>query len=201
MNASSIDTGSTSGVSSSISARTSRADRGIFLHVRPDDGGVRAQPPRLEHRHRRAHAEGARDVAGGQHDAALAAADDHRLVGERGIVALLDGGVEGVAIDMGDRRARRAPDGAAAAASRRPGSARLRPARRGGSRGRSRAWPCDMSHPPLGVIAVARLAWRVYGIPKGESPVSAARARMTASGSIACLVGEGEQQRLVRRPR
>ena len=34
MNASSIDTGSTSGVRSLISARTSRPTRGIFLHVR-----------------------------------------------------------------------------------------------------------------------------------------------------------------------
>ena len=52
------------------------ADPDIFLHVGPDDDGVRAQRQRLEHRHRRAHAEGARDVAGGGDHAALAAADD-----------------------------------------------------------------------------------------------------------------------------
>ena len=45
---------------------------------------------------------GAGDVAGGRDDAALAAADDHRLVAQGRIVALLDGGEEGVAIDMGD---------------------------------------------------------------------------------------------------
>jgi hypothetical protein len=64
---------------------------------------VRAQPPRLEHRHRRAHPIGARHVAAGQHDPALAAADDHRLVGKRGVVALLDRGIEGVAINVRNR--------------------------------------------------------------------------------------------------
>ena len=47
-----------------------RAPRGrraaYFVHVGRDDARVRAQPPRLEHRHRRAHAEGARDIAGGR---------------------------------------------------------------------------------------------------------------------------------------
>src|SRR5262249_2591429 len=33
-------------------------------------------------------------------------ADDHRLVGERGIIALFDGRIKGVAIHMGDRHAR-----------------------------------------------------------------------------------------------
>jgi hypothetical protein len=79
------------------------ADAAILLHVRANDAGVRAEPSGFEHRHRRSHAERARDVATGQHHAALAAADDHRLVGERGIVALLDRGVEGVAIHMRDR--------------------------------------------------------------------------------------------------
>ena len=59
------------------------ADADVFRHVRPDhDRGMRAQRQRLEHRHRRAHAIGARDVAGGRHHAALAAADDHGLVGD-----------------------------------------------------------------------------------------------------------------------
>ena len=88
-------------------SRTCAADRGRISPCSADDGGVRAQRQRLEHRHRRAHAEGARDVAGGRDHAALAAADDHRLVGERRVVALLDRGVEGVAIDMGDGRAYR----------------------------------------------------------------------------------------------
>ena len=81
--ASSIESGSTSGVSSCISARTSRPTRHVFLHVRRDDDGVRAGFQRLEHRHGRAHAADAGDVAGGRHHAALAAADDDRLVGER----------------------------------------------------------------------------------------------------------------------
>ena len=85
-----------------------RGRPGIFVHVGPHDAGVRAQAQRLEHRHRRAHAVGARDVAGGRDHAALAAADDDRLVGERGIVALFDGGVERVAIDMGDASAGKA---------------------------------------------------------------------------------------------
>jgi hypothetical protein len=78
------------------------AGAGIFRHVRAHHLGMRAQPPRFEHRHRRAHAEGARDIAGGGDHAAMAAADDHRLVAQRGIVALLDRRIEGVAIHMGD---------------------------------------------------------------------------------------------------
>ena len=80
------------------------ADPDIFRHVGPDHGGMRAQRQRLEHRHRRAHPEGAGDVAGRRHHAALAAADDDGLVGDLRIVALLDGGVERVAIDVGERQ-------------------------------------------------------------------------------------------------
>jgi hypothetical protein len=78
------------------------ADAGIFRHIGPDHPGVRAEPQGLEHRHRRFHAEGAGDVAGRGDHAASAAADDHRLGGERWIVALLDRGIEGVAVDVGD---------------------------------------------------------------------------------------------------
>ena len=54
-------------------------------------------------RHRGARAVTARDVAAGGDDAAAAwMANNQGLVGERGIVTLFDGGVEGVAIDMGD---------------------------------------------------------------------------------------------------
>ena len=118
------------------------ADPRIFFHVGPDHSGVRAQPQRLEHRHGRSHPEGAGDVAGRGDDAALAAADDHRLGGKRRIVALLDRGVEGVAIDMGDgeraefvvaQQARRA-----AGAAARPTAARRRQGSRGRSRGSSR---------------------------------------------------------------
>ncbi len=96
---------------------------GVFRHVRPHHLGVGAQPPRLEHRHRRAHPVGAGDVAGGGDDAAVAAADDQRLVAQCRIVALLDRRIEGVAVDMGNgearelgmaHEARRAAGGAAA---------------------------------------------------------------------------------------
>ena len=79
-------------------------DGGIFRHVGLDDHGLGAELQRLEHRHGRPHALDARDVAGGGDDAARAAADDHRLVGQFGTVALLDRGIEGVAVDVGDRK-------------------------------------------------------------------------------------------------
>jgi hypothetical protein len=78
------------------------ADPDIFRHVRPDHDRGRAQRQRLEHRHGRAHAIRPGDVAGRRNHAALAAADDDRLVGDLGIVALLYGGVERIAIDMGE---------------------------------------------------------------------------------------------------
>ncbi len=75
----------------------------VLGHVGGNDGGVRAQLQRLEHRHGRAGAELAGDVAGRRHHAASAGvADDDRLLGQLGPVALLDGGVEGVAVDVGD---------------------------------------------------------------------------------------------------
>jgi hypothetical protein len=77
------------------------------------------------------------DIAGGGDDAAFAAADDDRLGGKRRIVAFLDRGVEGVAIDMRDGQASRARHGAAIAASRRRRSARFAAKRRQGNRGRS----------------------------------------------------------------
>ena len=94
------------------------ADPDVFRHVGPHHRGLRAQRQRLEHRHRRAHPIGAGDVAGRRHHAALAAADDHRAVGDLRIVALLDGGVERVAVDMRQRqrRQRAVPDQARRAA-------------------------------------------------------------------------------------
>jgi len=80
------------------------ADPDIFRHVGPDHDRLRAQRQRLEHRHRRAHAEGAGDVARRRNHAALAAADDDGLVGDLRIIAFLDGGVERVAIDVGERQ-------------------------------------------------------------------------------------------------
>jgi len=82
------------------------ADPDVFGHVGPDHDGVGAQRQRLEHRHRRAHAKGAGDVAGRRYHAALAAADDDRSVCDLRIIAFLDGGVERVAIDVGERQRR-----------------------------------------------------------------------------------------------
>ena len=81
-------------------------DPGIFGHVGRQDHCIRTQSPGSRHRHRRAHAKGSGDVtAGGDHAARPRAADDQRLVVEARIVALLDRGVEGVAVDMGDGEA------------------------------------------------------------------------------------------------
>ncbi len=75
----------------------------VFSHVGGDHHGMRAQLQRLEHRHRRTRPEAARDIAGGGDDAAPARmADEKRFVAQGRIVALLDRGVESVAIDMGD---------------------------------------------------------------------------------------------------
>ena len=78
------------------------ADGTVFGHVRPDDNRVWAGFHRLEHGHGGAHAIEAGDIAGGGYNAAVSAANDDRLVGKFGIVPFFDGGVKGVAIDMGD---------------------------------------------------------------------------------------------------
>src|SRR5581483_8544587 len=78
-------------------------DLGVFAHVRRHHGRLGTEASRLIHRHGRAHAGNARDVAAGRDDAASpAAADDHRTVAQGWIVALLDRRIEGVAIDMRD---------------------------------------------------------------------------------------------------
>ena len=119
--ASSSDSGSTSGVSASIRSRISAADRDVMRHPRADHHRLRAERERLEHRHRRAHALDPGDVAGGGDHAAPAAADDHRPVAQARVVALLDRGVEGVAVEMRDRRGGQLGDGPACAANGRPG--------------------------------------------------------------------------------
>ncbi len=141
---------------------------------------MRAQPPRLEHRHRRMHAEGARDIAGGRDDAAGRAADDQRLVGKRGVVALLDRGVEGVAIDMGDgeRVDFRVPDEARRAAGL---AARAGPQSRRGNRGRSPR-SCDAPvmacrAPSAGLPAASRHC----RISAGRLPVSSAKTTSSVS--------------------
>ena len=66
------------------------------------DHRVRAEAPGLEHRHGRTHARQPSDITTGGDHAALAAADDDRLVAQFRPIALLHRGVEGVAIEMGD---------------------------------------------------------------------------------------------------
>jgi hypothetical protein len=46
----------------------------------------------------------ARDITRCRDDATRAAPNNHGLVGKRGIVALLDRGVESIAINMGERQ-------------------------------------------------------------------------------------------------
>ena len=107
-------------------------DLDIGGHAGFDDDGVGAELEGLEHRHGGADALDAGDVAAGGDDTALAAADDDGVIGEVGIVALLDAGIEGIAIDMGDGEAVKlgvveeaggAADVAAAGADGRPGQA------------------------------------------------------------------------------
>src|SRR4051812_21014260 len=122
---------------------------------------MRAEAPRFEHRHRRADAEGSRDVTSGRHDAALAATDNQRLVGQRRVVALLDRGVEGVAIDVADgegvelrvaQDARREARGAAQGLS-----------------GVAQAIAAERGH---------------HGRSRSQTPPRAARARSTSVGSM-----------------
>src|SRR5581483_1123219 len=132
----------------------------IFAHVRPHHDGVGAAAQGFEHRHRRSHAVGPRHIAGGGDDAALAAADNHRFIGNRRVIAFLDGGVEGVAIDMRDGER---PDLAVAQQARR---ATARAALRG-----------------VRYISQAVAAEPAHGSSRSQSALpSAARARTTCSG-------------------
>ena len=69
---------------------------------------MRTQPRGLADRHRGAHAVHARLVRGGRHDAAPAGlgADDDGLAAQLRAIALLDGRVERVHVDVRDRRGR-----------------------------------------------------------------------------------------------
>ena len=102
--ASSIDSGSTSGVTARNSSKTVVDTRLYFDmsgRTTTSCGQLRSA---ARHRHRRADAERARLVAGRGDDAALAdaAADDDRLAAQARVVALLDRRVECVHVEMED---------------------------------------------------------------------------------------------------
>ena len=113
------------------------ADANIFLHVRRDDDCLGAGFQRLEHRHRRAHAVDAGDVAGGRNHAAFSAADDDGLVLQCRIVALFNSRIEGVAIDMREVQPVEFADGGPAVGCRIHRSAERRHAAGSGSRGKN----------------------------------------------------------------
>ena len=138
------------------------ADRRVFRHVRLQHHGLRTELQGLEHRHGRPHALDARDVAGGGDDAADAAADDQRPVAQLGAVPFLDRGVEGIAVDMGDRPAGPAPGAAAGADCRRQGSAA--PRRGGGQAVAAETRGIGMDHRRPAATFRASLAGSVAGI-------------------------------------
>ncbi len=78
---------------------------GVAVVVRWQHDSLRAQPPRLGHRHRRVDAEPPRLVRGGEHHPALLTAHDDRPPEEVGAVEELDGGEERVHVDVQDRAA------------------------------------------------------------------------------------------------
>ena len=105
-NASSLDSGSTSGVTSRKIAMTARDAARDRRAVDRQEHRVRAQPPGARGRHRAAHAVLPRLVAGGAHHAARTrAADHHRLAAQLGPLAHLDRGEERVHVDVQDRAA------------------------------------------------------------------------------------------------
>ena len=77
---------------------------GYFLvtcHARPDADRMRAQPQGRAHGHGRVHAELSNFVAGGRYDsAAVDSADDDRLAGGLGIVALFNRCIERIHVNM-----------------------------------------------------------------------------------------------------
>ena len=105
----------------------------VARHVGPDEDRRRAAPVGLGRAHRRADAEAPRLVARGGDDAPAAriAADDDRLAPQLGPVELLDGGEEGVEVEVRDHARRvRTGEAPAATASLPPKTARTS-ARRG----------------------------------------------------------------------
>ena len=97
-----------------LEARNDLADRvpdraGVLLVervARPEEDRVRAAAQRLGRAHRRVDPEPARDVVRGRDDPAAVrvAADHERLLAERRVLELLDGGEERVEVEVGEDR-------------------------------------------------------------------------------------------------
>ena len=107
-NASSIEIGSTSGVKRRRMAITWRLTVRVLAAVDGQEDALRAERAGRSQRHRRADAEGARLVGRRADHAAIgraATADDDRPAAQLRAIALLDGGEEGVEIDVQDGRA------------------------------------------------------------------------------------------------
>ena len=100
-NASSRDSGSTSGESSRSTLHHPLAGLPVGVEPAAEERRVRAAGPGLARRHRRAHAVPARLVRrGGHHAAAADAADDDGLAAQGRLVALLDRGEERVEVQV-----------------------------------------------------------------------------------------------------
>ena len=81
------------------------AGRAVGVEAAAEERSVGAACPRLAPRHGGPHAVAAGLVGrGGHHAPAAGAADDDRLAAQRRLVALLDGGEEGVQVEVEDRR-------------------------------------------------------------------------------------------------
>ena len=105
--ASSSESGSTSGREVAQHLHHLLARLAVGVEPAAQERRVRAAGPCLAARHRRADAERPGLVGRRGHDAAAAgAADDDRLAAQRRLVALLDGGEEGVQVEVEDRRGR-----------------------------------------------------------------------------------------------
>ena len=129
--------------------------RGVGVHPRRDDHGIRAQVARLPAAHRGAHPTGLRLVARRQHHAA---ADDDRPAAQRGRVTLLDRGVEGV--EIGVQHGRLAPHPALPPIVR---PADRRTHRRHGLRVRSPCWRASKPPYPASRVFRTSAAGRIPG--------------------------------------
>ena len=99
--ASSSDSGSTRGETARSSLHHPLAGLAVGVEAATEERRVRAARPRLPGRHRRPDAVLARLVGRRRHHAPAAdPADHHRLAAQRGLVALLDRGEEGVEVEV-----------------------------------------------------------------------------------------------------